>query len=356
MSRSRLYRWGVGLAYAGTSLYVFAMWATDVREFVGLDGYYRARFVDMIYGTAYKPFAYRVLVPWSVRALQAALPSNLLGFLQGDVYTALPVVARATDYLGWQRAYLPEYAIALGLAYLALLSFMLIYRQLALSLYSADAWLIDAAPLVSLLVLPVFFKRGTHMIYDFVVLFLFTAGVLLLLRERWWGYYALLPIAHLNKETTVLLTLIFLIRFYRRFERRRLLAHLFAQGLIFVAIKGALMLAFRDNAGGLFETHLYENIRLYLRPYWFTTVADVVAIVLLVGYRYREKPHFLRQCLWICVPLSGLLFVMGGYAEIRDLYEVYPVAFLLALQTIAWIMGWGMETRSDVSLAADMAE
>ncbi|MBM3187409.1 MAG: hypothetical protein FJZ90_01655, partial [Chloroflexi bacterium] len=341
--RPALYRLGMAAVYLLASLFVFTMWATDVREFVGLNGYYRALFADMIEGTAHKPFVYRVLIPSLVRGGRMLLPEAIIRFLQEGIYEAVPLAGRAMTYLGWEQHYLPEYLLALSLAYVALLGYMVALRQLGKSLFAAEAWLLDLLPVISLLVLPVFFKRGTHLIYDFSTLFLFTLGAYYLLQEQWAPFYALYVIGNLNKETTVLLSLIFLIRFWRRMDAPTLLVHLVVQGVIFLGIKVPLMLIYHDNPGGLFETHLVENVRLYLRPYWYTAVWDVLSVFLLIGHRFREKPLFLKQGLCIALPMAALVFALGGYGEIRDMYEAFPFAFLLGAQTVAWLMGWHME-------------
>ena len=46
------------------------MFAVFVGE--GIDAYYRSRLVDMVYGTAYRPYVSRVLVPGLARMLVRA--------------------------------------------------------------------------------------------------------------------------------------------------------------------------------------------------------------------------------------------------------------------------------------------
>ena len=326
---------------------VFVMWATDVREFVSLDGYYRARLVDMIRGTAHRPFVLRALIPQSGRIITGLLPQVSQDYLRQTVYESVPWVERAVSYVGWQREYLPEYLITLCLAYLAFLGFMYVLRRLVKVLYDTDGWLRDLLPVLAVLVLPVFFKRGTHLIYDFPSLFFFSLGLYLLHRCNWRWYYLVLLVGGLNKETMVLLTVVFAFGFYSKMPRRDFVFHVLAQLSIFGVTRIVLGLLFSASLGGVVELHLWENVRLYLRPYWYGAVWDIVGVFLLVGYRFKEKPQFLRRSLVIAAPLMALFFVFGGYGEIRALYEVCPIAFLLGFQTVAIVMGWRCTARPD---------
>ena len=338
------YRFLRGALYALAALFVFGMWAGDVREFVSLNGYYRAMLIDMVHGTAYKPFVYRCLVPVCTRAILVILPGSVLSLLRQGLGSLAPVV-RALRYLGWEQAYLPEYLITLAVMYAALLGFTFTLRRLVSALYESEFWLADLTPIVALAVLPVFFKRGTHLVYDFPTLFLFTLGLLLIYRQRWGSYYAVFVLGLCNKETAILLTLVFVLWHWERMPRRRLALHVAAQIGCFAVVKIILALVYKANPGALFEPHLVENIRLYMRPYWFGAVWDTLAVILLVGYRFSKKPAYLRRSLWIGLLLLPLFLVAGGYAEIRALYELFPIVFLLGFQTVAEILELPMRAR-----------
>ena len=49
-------------------------WIVFVGE--GIDAYYRSRLVDMVHGTAYRPYVYRVLVPGLARLGTVAWPGH----------------------------------------------------------------------------------------------------------------------------------------------------------------------------------------------------------------------------------------------------------------------------------------
>ena len=340
-ARRLLYGLTVGLSWAVSSLYIFVMWAMDTRDLINLNAYERAKFIPMIYGTAHRPFVQRVFIPWTVRAILRVMPRRWLDFLHGEVYNRLPVLWKITYYLPWERDRIPEYLVALILMYAALVGFMLVARSLYRRLYDGPAWLGDLVPLAMLWALPIFFIHGTHYIYDFPLLLLFTLGFLLLAEERWGWFYPIFFLGLLNKETTALLSLFFLLRFWPRLPRREFWLHGLLQGVLILGVRVYLALLFRHNPGSFFEWNLPMNLlNALLRPYPLTTVLSVAALVLLVGHDWRAKPLALRQGLSLFLPLALSYILVGTYQEIRVFYEVYPIVFMLALPTLAKILGW----------------
>ena len=342
VTQSAIYPWLRGLVYVLASLFIFGMWATDSREFVSLNGYYRATLLDMVEGTAYRPFAYRCLVPAIVRSALAILPASGHAWLVEGVGRLGPV-QRGLVYLSWDQADLAVFLFSLGVMYAFLLGFVYALRQLVRDLFEGPDWFRDVAALAALAVLPVFFKRGTHLIYDPATLCLFTLGLVLLYGGSWRWYYVVFAVGVLNKETMILLTVLMVIWGWRRMRRRDLGWHLLLQVTIFAVLKLCVNWLYRDNLGGLFEPHLYENLRLYMRPYWFGAVWDCLAIVLLIGWHWDEKPRFLRSALTLLILLVPLYLVAGGYGEIRAFYELFPVLFLLGWQSVCEILGWPLK-------------
>ncbi|MBC7235327.1 MAG: hypothetical protein H5T69_05755 [Chloroflexi bacterium] len=343
----RAYKALVAVLYVLGSLWILIMWTTDVRPFVGLNLLDKARVLDVVFGRAHRPFVYRVLVPWLVRLLLALLPEGIERWFSTDIYVAFPLVGQMMDFLSWEREYLPVYLAIVFLTYIAIIGFMLSLRWIADQNYRMPRYLLDALPFFSLLILPVFFKRGTHFLYDMPALFLFTLGLACLRAEKHRWYYTVYILGLLNKETMLLLGLVFVLWHRGRKDRRSLWGHAGVHLFLFALIKGGLALLYRDNPGAQAEFRLGENLIFYTYPYWFTTVASVVAVVLLIGHRWQEKPLFLRQALWLVPPFLLLYLVMGSWGEIRVFYELFAVLFLLGFQTIAWIMGWPMVAREE---------
>jgi hypothetical protein len=146
----------------------------------------------------------------------------------------------------------------------------------------------------------------------------------------------------------VLLTLVFAIHHGRRarLERALLVRLLAFQAFVFLAVKSGLAVVFADNPGGVVEFHLLDHNLPLLRSAGVSAIVPWLAIALCILYRRSEKPQFLRDALWILVPLLGLTLFLGYIDELRDYYEVYPVVVLLLAQTAAMLLGLPVRGRT----------
>jgi hypothetical protein len=205
----------------------------------------------------------------------------------------------------------------------------------------------DAFILLALLGLTQFFRYYSYL-YDFPNLSLFTLGLGLLVRRRWRVFLPVYLLACLNKETTILLTLVFIIHFWPRrgMSGTRFAGLLFAQLGIFALVRLALFLAFLDNPGALVAWHVPHHNLDVLKAYPLATVFGWCGLALLLFYKWSAKPPFLRHALWIVVPLVVLAFFFGYLDELRDYYEAYPIVLLLALHSVGALMGFEVITRS----------
>ncbi|MCD6360165.1 MAG: hypothetical protein J7M38_04810 [Armatimonadetes bacterium] len=310
----------------------------------GINDYYRARFGDMVYGRAYRPYVSRVLVPLLVRGAAAVVPLAQRQALSEYGRTE-PWLRDTLDGLGWEPEYLTEYLVALVLMYGALLGFVASVRALFGELYQAPGWFGDVVSLATLLTLGLGFEYATY-IYDFTTVFLFTLGLLLLVHRRWGLFVAVFMVACLNKETAILLTAVFAIHFFRRRDiaRRQFRGLLAVQAGVWLVSRSALAWIFHTNPGGTVELHLSDN--LWLLHHRFVHIALLlVAIVALTGYRWHEKPEFLRDALWIAALLAPLAVFLGLLDELRAWYEVFPIVALLVAHTAGGLFGVKITTR-----------
>jgi len=326
----------VGLLTFLVAAYVFGIWVWSAdTPTTSFNGDPRSKLSDIIYGTAHKPYVYRVLVPALTRSAYYALSGPSLDTLEQRLLR-IPKVQKETLRLGWERDFFIEYLLALSLAFLCLLGFAFTIRSLWSTVYDTEPRMSNLVPLVALLALPPLFPTGPHYIYDFPTLFLFTLGLTLLIKERWALFYPVFLIGCLNKETMVLLTFLFLIFFRKRFPARALAAHTGAQLLIFGGIKLILMHTFAENAGNVLDFHLYLNLHILLMGYSFTTLIIGGLLLWLVFHDFASKPPALRQSLTVAIPF-GLLLLWGGViTELRDVYELYPIVLLLSLHTVVF--------------------
>lgn len=328
------YRRGWGIAYAAAAFLVFAIWVwgadTDMQA---VNGDPRSTLEGLIYGTAHNPFVQRSLVPVLTRTVNGAIPSGAREQVRNRL-SAIPKVQKEAGRLGWDLNYLTEYLVAFFFSFVALLVFPFVLRSLFASLYDADERVLSVVPLASMFALPPFFFVGTHYIYDFPALLLFSLGLLLIVKRKWTLYYVVFVVGCFNKETMVLLLLPLMLIYRGVVSRRELSLHAALHLVLFGIIKGLLMSIYGGNPGGAVEFHLYGNIDKLLRPYPLETLLVAVAVGVLIWFDYRSKHPVLRSAAWLLAPFLLLMFVFAWIDEGRDLYEVLPIYFLIIGHTV----------------------
>ncbi len=318
-----------------TSLYVFLVFLKTP----GINSYERSKFPDMIYGKAWKPFVYRVFVPVSVRIITGAVPQEIQNQLT-DFGNENPSAVRVLSELNWESEYLTEYLVASVLMFLALLAFALMLKVFFNLNFTAPEWFVKLLIIGMLFALPVFYINDNY-IYDFTSLFFFTAGLFFLQKQNWKLFLIVFFFSCWNKETTILLTIIFLIH-YRKgflFEKKKFMNLLAMQLIIFIFIKVILSFTFKDNPGTFVEFHLFDYNKILLNGYNLITFSAILFLFLMIGFKWKEKPKFLKDSLWIAIPLFLLTLFLGFFNELRDYYEIYPVIVLLIGYSIAKILG-----------------
>jgi len=303
----------------------------------GMDALSRARFGDAIYGRAWRPFVTRALLPWTVRAITIATPAAIRERVSGSVRARIVRNGEPQHV----NEYPYEFAVTLVLLFACLVGFAFSLRRLARVTLGLTGWRLDLIPVPALLFLPCFYVR-TSFIYDFPTLFLFTLGLVMLAERRWVGYFVVFAIACLNKETTLLLTVVWLVNLWNELPRRKLLLGAAAQVLFLLAVRGGLALLYADNPGTPLEWHLWRNLDRcsHIDYYLLTRPASsllrefgpkALAVLGFAGViaSWKNGPRFLKDAFWIIVPLLLLSLLFGFLEEARDYYEFYPVGILL---------------------------
>ena len=306
-----------------------------------INGYKRAMFSEMIDGTAWKPFVYRTLLPTTVRLISGVIPDEVHKTLTEKVESNKSAML-VLEKFKWESEFITEYLVAMVLMYSTLLGFVFAFRKLFNEIYSSPLWFKNIISIILLLAIPAMFQpQYSNYIYDFPSLFLFTLGLLLLRQKKWRYFLILFFISCFNKETVILLTMIFAIHFYKDAEISRKLYYqlIAAQLMIFAAIKISLYILFMNNPGGFVEFHLIDRNYLLFNGYSLTTFVVLLIIFLSIFSKWNEKPKFLKDALWIAVPLLILTLFLGFFDELRDYYEVFPIVVLLISFNIAKILG-----------------
>ncbi len=306
-----------------------------------INGYKPAMFSEMVDGTAWKPFVYRTLLPTTVRLISEVIPDEVHKTLTEKVESNKSAML-VLEKFKWESEFITEYLVAMVLMYLTLLGFVFAFRKLFDAIYSSPLWFKNIISIILLLAIPAMFQpQYSNYIYDFSSLFLFTLGLLLLRQKKWRYFLILFFISCFNKETVILLTMIFAIHFYKDAEISRKLYYqlIAAQLMIFAAIKILLYILFMNNPGGFVEFHLIDRNYLLFNGYSLTTFVVLLIIFLSIFSKWNEKPKYLKDALWIAVPLLILTLFLGFFDELRDYYEVFPIVVLLISFNIAKILG-----------------
>ncbi len=302
----------------------------------------RATVERMVYGVAHKPFVYRILLPCTVRAVMSCIPYKLKQSLTRSLGDSSVIDSLFHKTVWNKQRYLLEYLILFVLIYISLLAYVFSLHYLFTAIYPRVAPVIaPSVSLLSLLGLPLYFADVHIYLYDFTTLFLFTLGLALMARKKWRMFLLVYLVSCLNKETTILLTMLFCVHFFRTEKLNRLgfLKLLGSQILIFSVVKITLYMIFKNNQGCAMEHHFMRNLNFISKPYPLATVLHGLVLLMLTGYAWGEKHRFVKHGLIILPALLVASFLWGWIEEIRGYYEVYPIFVLLISHTACRIIG-----------------
>jgi hypothetical protein len=344
-----IHRVALLLVYALAAGVMFVTWLFS-RSINGRDC---ATFVEMVYGRACKPFVYRALLPALVRWTTAVLPFGFKSFLTHSLAQRAPV-QHLLATLQFEPQHFTEYLVGSLLMGGSLLGFLFALRDLFGSLYHTTSWWFrDALPPAALLALR-YLIRYVNYVYDLPTLFLFTLGLALMLRRQWRAFLLVYALACLNKETTILLTLVFVIHFLHDawLDRACFVRLVLLQLGLFVAVKLALSWVFRANPGAFVELHLLDHnldvLKSFLLKPSFAAEAPWFGVLLLTFYQWPGKPSFLKHALWIVVPIVAAMPLWGVLGELRVYYEAFPIVTLLVAHSLARLVGIPLANREEL--------
>jgi hypothetical protein len=311
----------------------------------------RFSFDRIVTQTAHRPFAYRVLMPLTIRGVAAVLDAPTQ-----PVRRALaPKIAHMRARYQLIDAYEFEQLVAYFLLLAILVGVLFVWRSIGATALPGPPLLHDIAPLIGLLLLPLTFIQGGYL-YDFPELLLSSAAILCLLRRWWLLYYVAFVLAALNKESNVLLIGAFAAAAWPLLSRTRLAVHLAIQAAIAVAIVMGGRIIFAGNPGLEGELHLFDNLRFFLSPIAYANLFDIYAPLVLTprgfnlvslfvfgmlfAYRWRSKPPETRRILLALVALIAPLYLALGYRdEIRVFYMAAGPLYVAGLHTVLTVYG-----------------
>ena len=312
----------------------------------GIQHYHKSNVVNMVNGTAFRPFVYRTLVPYIANKINASIPQKTRQIIAQTTENNSTLKLIFSDRK-WKVGYASEYYIVLILMYISLWGFAFSLTYLFKGVFKTHERFRDTVCLLTILGLPCLYTYNTY-IYDFTTLFLFTLGLATVIRQKWTTYLWIFVLACINKETTILLTCIYAIHFFRH-PKLDLSTYLFILGIQivnFTSIKIVIDWLFLHNPGSIAEFWLERNAKLLLHPYSIANYLQWFVLGFLVIYKWSEKPLFLKQGLLILIPLLGTTLFWGWINELRDYYEAYPIVILLIAYSMARILGVSIQTAT----------
>src|SRR5215208_4662330 len=142
------------------------------------------------------------------------------------------------------------------------------------------------------------FHEGPY--YDLATVMFFALSLALLARGKHLAYLLLFPVAILNRETTFLLTLVFIVSSFYRYQRtipRHIFYSVVYHVLIWILIRAVTIIVIADNPGALFLWRSLLNLSIYasmpLQSFFF--LFGFALFVYGALFRWNEKPAFLRM-------------------------------------------------------------
>ncbi|HEX4825886.1 MAG TPA: hypothetical protein VFV19_16410 [Candidatus Polarisedimenticolaceae bacterium] len=327
-------RWKLAVLGVAIALHAFAVMAVAV-EASHLNYNTAADLPSMLDGTAYSPFAHRVLMPWTIRAIRAVTPQSLQSGIErwcvgneGARYVLMHIDAPP------ELAY--EGLLELGLMYLCLLGFaVFVFRAARILFPDSDAPAL-MAPFLGLASVSSLWPQ--LYMYDEATLLVWAACLYETVRGRWDRFFVWFVLGMLNRETTLYLVLPFVAYGWRTLPRAKVLRYGAALVATGVAIKLCLIFRYSDNPGAnVFWDVSGQFQYVFTKPYDLIDWIGALTVLLLLTYRWKEKPLVLRWQLIALVPLVLVYITAGSPREYRVFFEIIPAASLLAAHTLsAW--------------------
>lgn len=328
------------LAYAfllvAVSGWILLIFLRPEPRSVGINQYERSMFLDMVEGKAYRPFVYRVLLPTTTRVVTNLTPDSVTDacsrFVEQNIF-----LSGLFGHFRWETSAAYQYTIASLLMLLSFMGFAHYASKFSLHVCGIDSTYRNRSVIavIALLGLPAFFAY-TAFPYDPPQLFLFTLSLYLLARQRIAAFALAFGLCTLNKETSVLLILVFAFTVRKWLPRRQYMAYLAGFVVWYVLVRALIAYLFRNNPGSFVEFHLLDhNLRLLVSEWGFSDLVTWLILLGLVFYRWEKKPEFLRvSFVVVLAPLVILTLFLGLLNEWRDYYEAYPLALALSVDTV----------------------
>ena len=307
--------------------------------------------VNMLDGTAARPFVYRQLLPQAATIIEQALPQGARLAIEQRLNSAQgalrpPIGAEAT-----KQGYAVRYRIVYYATFLSLFLALFALRSVCLTLGLSQP-AATAAPAVFALTIPILQTRGGYF-YDLPELLAFALAARLALGGHIVALLLLAVPATANKEAFFFYCLalppLLMVRLSVRNAVAAALATAFVSGLTYLAIR----LAYAENDGQNAILQLFDNVIFYANPLNLFLLDQTYGLPLfkgygivvfgwfaiLMAYGWRVVPTSIHRHLQLAAIINvPLLLLFCAEGEVRNLSMLYvAIVALMAGALQRWL-------------------
>jgi hypothetical protein len=286
----------------------------------GLQPY--ASIEDSLYGTAYKLYQVRALVPW------------LVGLIEG-VFARPWFIKHVYDWF-WLAEAVSTFALVIAFScYVSMIlkdrvlgfimSFVLVYAMQFNFLLPRLGYPLEYPDYLPALKYHPYINL--YYPFDTPSMLFITMGLVLLYKRKWVPYYFLFALATFNRESTCFLTLIYFFTAFRKDRHRTVAFHCAVQLAVWVIVKYYLYRLYAGNPGPPMQYGVSANLEILSSPanyYFLFSTMGYLWLPVILFYRHVRN-DFVRKALLVAVPYMAGLFFVGQFVELRDYVDLLPI-------------------------------
>lgn len=296
-----------------------------------------------------KPFAYRVLVPALLDSAAPIIIRHASDSLKNKLTKETPLrdYMKLGDSQEIDLSMSARYHLAYFLCFASLVGLQFVLKGIADTVAPDRSSFASFAPVLFVVLLPLTFLHGGFL-YDFPELFFLSAALLLMLREQFWALCALIPLAVLNKESNVVLPLVYAVYVYgdsfspKRKEKALLLfviaAGAYSAGHLIASDVGGVVVMHHlgGNLSFMIDYHsyflwerLYGGLLAFPRGYNLLVLA---ALSVMIAGVWSDVPSPMKRVFAALLPVNlVLVLAFGNRDEIRNWSLMFPTLYFFAI-------------------------
>jgi hypothetical protein len=313
--------------FNATSAIIIAICYTTLRFYLNIE--YNGATWEQIYNlTAPIPFGYRILIPVISR------PIVQFGFTIKEAYMFWEVIFTILLIYGLYNTFI---------------------------LHVSDRWsktlticFVYILPLLFLLKLqwPVYYPSDTPSMA------LVTWGIFLILKEQWVALAFILALATLNRESSILIPMIFVVIYIDKLPIRKIISIFLLMCSLYFLVRWGVVLLTRNNPapyGGPMAFVIGNNWRVDNNISWLYKIQNVFILISTLGgipifyYMLRKYiPRHLRRTHVVVIVYFAMLLFIGNIYEPRIFGEISVILYIsLALAIPAYLQNIAIEPPND---------